>query len=94
MRGLPSGLSLTGRHISVADELGCLFLQAICQCAPRMPFPLLWPYHIKHIVKGAIPKHVQRAFHNQLTSLPWNKFYPDIQAMDLMVKVGVSSILA
>ena len=48
---------------------------------------LLWRHYVEKLVIPDLPDHVLIVYHTQLVKLPWEKFFPDMQAIELMMKV-------
>ena len=54
----------------------------------RDALTLVWPYYVDTLSLPGTPDHVLQVLHSQLRSLPWGNFYPDAQAMALMLQVS------
>jgi hypothetical protein len=51
-------------------------------------FGLLWNHYVNVLAsKPGVADHVLAVYHTQLVTMPWNSFYPDMHAIELMVKV-------
>ena len=50
-------------------------------------FPLLWPYYCNHLSTSTVPDHVLQCYHAHFTHLPWQRYIPNLQAMNLMIEV-------
>ncbi|XP_078670454.1 ectopic P granules protein 5 homolog isoform X2 [Branchiostoma floridae x Branchiostoma belcheri] len=47
---------------------------------------LMWRYYCSSLARSDQP-HVLRVYHDSLVTLPWEHFYPDIQAFNFMMKL-------
>lgn len=56
---------------------------AFCQSA----LSLLWPYYVHSLAKPSLPGHVLQMYHMGLAKVAWHRYWPDIQAVQLMLKV-------
>jgi len=60
-------------------------------CVPtfsRQALTLLWSHYVKQLATlTSVPDHVLTVYHTQLVTMPWTAFFPDMDAINLMVKV-------
>ena len=47
---------------------------------------LLWVYYCEHL-SLANKDYVLSAYHDKLTKLPWEEFFPDLSSIEYMIKV-------
>jgi hypothetical protein len=53
---------------------------------------LLWNHYVNVLAtKSGVVDHILAVYHTQLVTMPWNGFYPDMHAIELMVKVSEAS---
>ncbi|XP_006816561.1 ectopic P granules protein 5 homolog, partial [Saccoglossus kowalevskii] len=48
---------------------------------------LFWPYYVNVLSHKGIVEHVLRVCHARFVALPWNSFYPRLDAVELMLKL-------
>jgi len=64
----------------------------VVDCVPvcsRQALTLLWSHYVKMLATPAsVPDHVLTVYHTRLVMVPWKGFFPDMDAIELMVKVG------
>jgi len=66
------------------------------ECLPalsRNAFILLWSQYVTSFTTKGLPENLLRVVHNRLVMLPWLKLFPDLQAVELMVKASHSFLL-
>ena len=60
-------------------------------CVPafsRQALTLLWSHYVRVLATpSTVPDHVLTVYHTQLVMMPWKGFFPDMDAIDMMVKV-------
>ena len=50
------------------------------------PIALAWVYYCEHL-SLANKDYVLSTYHDKLTKLPWEEFYPDLSSIEYMIKV-------
>ena len=60
---------------------------AVCS---RQALGLLWSHYVSTLAtaKPSVADHVLTVYHTHLVTLPWHAFFPDMHAIQLMVKVS------
>ncbi|ELT99413.1 hypothetical protein CAPTEDRAFT_219894 [Capitella teleta] len=53
----------------------------------RSALSLLWPYYLQTMARRVLPQFILSMYHKCLLQLPWAKFWPDIEAVQLMLKI-------
>ena len=74
------------KWLAATDHLQTAFeglVPAFCQSA----LTHLWPYYVHTLARKGVPGHVLQMYHLGLAKVAWHKFWPDIQAVQLMLKV-------
>ncbi|XP_014245821.1 ectopic P granules protein 5 homolog [Cimex lectularius] len=51
-------------------------------------FSQLWQYYVNFYANPSVPEHVLSVVNDNLLSLPWNKFFPSLLDLELMLKVS------
>ena len=55
---------------------------------------LLWSYYCSSLSQPTTPRHVLLTYHSTLEELPWSFFFPDLAAMDAMMKLRLMDNVA
>ena len=55
---------------------------------------LLWTYYCSSLSQPSTPRHVLSTYHSTLEELPWSLFFPDLAAMDAMMKLRLMDNMA
>ena len=55
---------------------------------------LLWTYYCSSLSQPSTPRHVLSTYHSTLEELPWSLFFPDLAAMDAMMKLRLIDNMA
>jgi len=54
----------------------------------RQALTLLWSHYVKELAtQSSVPDHVLTVYHTRLVMMPWIGFFPDMDAIEMMVKV-------
>ncbi|XP_013408243.1 ectopic P granules protein 5 homolog isoform X1 [Lingula anatina] len=71
------------------ESVACNFKQLEGFIPPfaRNALTLVWEYYVKVLSAKKTPEHILQVFHARLTTLQWGKFLPDLQTLELMVKL-------
>ncbi len=48
----------------------------------------VWPYYCQVLAWKGLREDVLHIYHQCLINCPWNQYQPDLQAMELMVRVS------
>ena len=60
-------------------------------CVPvfsRQALTLLWSHYVKELATlSSVPDYVLTVYHTRLVTVPWKGFFPDMDAIEMMVKV-------
>jgi len=65
----------------------CVVSEHVPVCS-RQALSLLWSHYVKTLATpSSVADHVLTVYHTRLVTMPWNGFFPDMDAIELMVKV-------
>jgi len=54
----------------------------------RQALMMLWNHYVKVLATPqSVPDHVLTVYHTQLVVMPWKGFFPDMDSIEMMVKV-------
>jgi len=54
----------------------------------RQALTLLWSHYVKVLaMTPSVPDHILTVYRTQLVTMPWKDFFPDMDAIEMMVKV-------
>jgi len=84
-----TGFDELKHDVSVSTVCVCVSDRvAVCS---RQALGLLWSHYVSTLAtaKPSVADHVLTVYHTHLVTLPWHAFFPDMHAIQLMVKVSL-----
>ncbi|XP_077996830.1 ectopic P granules protein 5 homolog [Glandiceps talaboti] len=75
------------------ESVVCLQVQfkGILPHYTRDALSLFWPYYVNVLSHKGVVEHILRVYHARFIALPWNQFYPRLEAVELMMKLHEES---
>jgi len=74
--------------------------KALLLCSDRVPafsrqaLTLLWTHYVKELATlSSVPDYVLTVYHTRLVTVPWKGFFPDMDAIEMMLKVWKASLI-
>ncbi|XP_054283200.1 ectopic P granules protein 5 homolog [Macrosteles quadrilineatus] len=87
---LPPWIVADGGH---AHKLAAMFVECIRFMMDTLPaassniLSCVWQFYVTNYAHNSIKDHILSVTHGNLISLPWQRFFPSLQDIDLMLKV-------
>ncbi|CAH1788011.1 unnamed protein product [Owenia fusiformis] len=81
----------------LASDMIAMFVESLeCMCThfddliyvpSQRCLSMFWAYYVASLVQPGTPEHVLQGLHAKLSTLPWNRYHPDLQGLELMLKL-------
>ncbi|RZF35978.1 hypothetical protein LSTR_LSTR005391 [Laodelphax striatellus] len=78
--------------VSHANKMACMFTECIRFMLDTLPgctniLSFVWQFYVIKYAHASVKEHILSLMHSRLLTLPWNRFMPSFQDIDLMLRV-------
>ncbi|XP_075232112.1 ectopic P-granules autophagy protein 5 isoform X2 [Lycorma delicatula] len=86
---LPPWIVTDGGH---ANKMACMFIECVRFMLDTLPgcsniLSFVWQFYVVNYAHSSVKDYILNLIHGRLLTLPWNRFTPSFQDIDLMLRV-------